>query len=589
MQNIVSDRKTRNGLTDGKIADEGKKMKSPSFGAASGKDMTPAMPTNSTCSAPARTFRPPLFRYPALPRFEMALYWAIALTTVGYAWYCVWSASHKWEFRMGQPASVQEFPFVGMRFKDESNWEWFRWSPFALRYLPFLLFHSVLFNLLPMFFNEPVWPVLYIFASMAMSAHIFTLRLLFCSVSQGFFIFACTLIFRHTMAVWLSALPLIYVVMNRTDWVAEDPFLVLLFVSYTLLSFVSFCLELSVQLTSESHRSPTQPQNIPRLIIRMLLYVFYQPYLFTLIVLYPDFEKQLSNRHSNRMPFGALLFKAVRVAFWWLICELSLYFLYFGIIALDTEFMAKLPKNEFVSIGMAMGAFFHLKYVVIFGLPALFANLDGMQPPAGPICISRVALYSKIWRGFDRGLYCFFKEYIFIPICRPTFSLARKLVGIIVSFTFVLLWHGFFPHNIVWIGLNIAEMLIEFGAKAIYAIPSVRQFRIRAISDVAFRRVLGWLQIVPFAFGLYSNFYFLGGGSVGWLFVQRIFWEETVTLRWPFFLLIICGYFYMQVTMEIERKTEKDATNTRKGCPVGGGRPEENGTTTAGGGGKKTN
>jgi len=39
---------------------------------------------------------------------------------------------------------------------------------------------------------------------------------------------------------------------------------------------------------------------------------------------------------------------------------------------------------------------------------------------------------------------------------------------------------------------------------------------------------LGWLQIVPFAFGLYSNFYFLGGSAVGWLFVQRIFWEETV-------------------------------------------------------------
>ena len=55
------------------------------------------------------------------------------------------------------------------------------------------------------------------------------------------------------------------------------------------------------------------------------------------------------------------------------------------------------------------GAFFHLKYVVIFGLPAIFALIDGMEPPDGPICISRVSLYSKIWRGFDRGLYAFFK------------------------------------------------------------------------------------------------------------------------------------------------------------------------------------
>ena len=79
-------------------------------------------------------------------------------------------------------------------------------------------------------------------------------------------------------------------------------------------------------------------------------------------------------------------------------------------------------------------------------------------------------------------------------------------------------------------------------------------WREKRISDVNFRRILGWLQIVCFAIGLYSNFYFLGGSQVGQMFVRRIFWEETWTLRWPFFLLITIGYFYMQVTMEIERR-----------------------------------
>uniref|UniRef100_A0A915ECZ8 Uncharacterized protein n=1 Tax=Ditylenchus dipsaci TaxID=166011 RepID=A0A915ECZ8_9BILA len=175
---------------------------------------------------------------------------------------------------------------------------------------------------------------------------------------------------------------------------------------------------------------------------------------------------------------------------------------------------------------MALGAFFHLKYVVIFGLPAVFARLDNMQPPKGPICISRVGLYSKIWRGFDRGLYAFFKEYIFIPICAPSFSLARK---------------------IVWIGLNIIELFVEFGGKALYTIPSIKQLRQDHLSDPNFRRVLAALQILPFAFGLYSNFYFLGGSEIGWMFVDRIFLQETVTLRWPFFLLITIGYFYMHV------------------------------------------
>lgn len=94
---------------------------------------------------------------------------------------------------------------------------------------------------------------------------------------------------------------------------------------------------------------------------------------------------------------------------------------------------------------------------------------------------------------------------------------------------------------------------MEMGSKVFYSIPAVKNWREAHISDVAFRRLLAWLQIIPFAFGLYSNFYFLGGSAVGGAFVQRILLEETVTLRWPFFLLITLGYFYTQVTMEVDR------------------------------------
>lgn len=215
------------------------------------------------------------------------------------------------------------------------------------------------------------------------------------------------------------------------------------------------------------------------------------------------------------------------------------------------------------------GSFFHVKYVVIFGLPSVFALLDGMEPKEGPICIQRVSLYSKIWREFDRGLYAFFKTYIFIPICQPTFSPFRKMFGICVSFAFVLLWHGFQHQNIVWILLNIIEvwtnftsspinrfyfkLFIEFGSKAFYSIAEIRHFRKRVLTDVNFRRLLGVLQIIPFAFGLYSNFYFLGSSRIGWLFVERVFLEETVPIRWPFLLLIFLGYFFMQTAMEVER------------------------------------
>lgn len=100
--------------------------------------------------------------------------------------------------------------------------------------------------------------------------------------------------------------------------------------------------------------------------------------------------------------------------------------------------------------------------MVIFGMPALFAKIDKMQPPAGPICINRITLYSKIWRGFDRGLYAFFKAYIFLPICAPTFSTLRKIIGVLVSYSFVLIWHGLHHQNFVNFVSNLT-VILRFG------------------------------------------------------------------------------------------------------------------------------
>ncbi|KHJ85056.1 hypothetical protein OESDEN_15223 [Oesophagostomum dentatum] len=68
-------------------------------------------------------------------------------------------------------------------------------------------------------------------------------------------------------------------------------------------------------------------------------------------------------------------------------------------------------------------------------------------------------------------------------------------------------------------------------AKTLYANDTFRNWRENMVSDVNFRRILAPLHIVPFACGLYSNIYFLGGSDVGALFVKRIWDEETVTVR----------------------------------------------------------
>lgn len=165
--------------------------------------------------------------------------------------------------------------------------------------------------------------------------------------------------FRRSLVVWLSSIPLLYVIMNHTDLIDADPFLVLLFVSYTLLSYISFCLELA---KSRDVAICPSPLLFGQLLCRMLFYAFYLPYLFSLIVLYPDFERQMAERHSRPRQWREIGWKAGRVAFWWAICELCLFFLYFGAISLDPQFMDRLPKDQFVSIGMAMGSFNSFAY-----------------------------------------------------------------------------------------------------------------------------------------------------------------------------------------------------------------------------------
>ena len=46
--------------------------------------------------------------------------------------------------------------------------------------------------------------------------------------------------------------------------------------------------------------------------------------------------------------------------------------------------------------------------------------------------------------GFDRGLYQFFIRYIFTPVAAPSYSLPRKIVGMLTSYAFVLVWHGLY-------------------------------------------------------------------------------------------------------------------------------------------------
>lgn len=155
------------------------------------------------------------------------------------------------------------------------------------------------------------------------------------------------------IVVWISALPILYVVMNETKLLSDDPFLVLLFVSYNMLSYISFNLERVKGNTRKEDKAMMD------LLIRMLFYSFYQPYLISLIVLYNDFERQISERNERKRDWVEIFVFTFRILFWWIFVEMILHFFYFGSILHDVQFSANLPKNEFVTLGMALCKFFN--------------------------------------------------------------------------------------------------------------------------------------------------------------------------------------------------------------------------------------
>ena len=378
--------------------------------------------------------------------------------------------------------------------------------------------------------------------------------------------------------MWISAIPFLYVMMHDAEvmYPGVELFVPLLITSYRLLGYISYNID---RLDGLTPRTDTYARGL----FRQFHYAFYMPYLFTLIVLYDDWRRQMDERRKRQRDIGALVFFGARMLFWTVFIEFMLHFMYFEAIMHSPSALERLPKNQLVAVGAAIGScnkplplspdtgqFFHMKYVVIFGVPALFAKIDRLQPPDGPMCVSRVALYSKVWRMFDRGLYVWFKTYIFVPICRPTFSIPRRLLGLASAYTFVLIWHGFYHHNIVWVVLNVLELLMEQVehspcvhktmeqvCKGIYAIRGVHEWRERNIGALTFRRLCCVTHMVPYAFALYSIFYFLAGSEAGAVFVERILVQETLTFRWPFMLLWLSAYVYAQVCIETELVLEK--------------------------------
>ncbi|KRZ83954.1 Serine/threonine-protein phosphatase 4 regulatory subunit 4 [Trichinella sp. T8] len=472
------------------------------------------------------------FKYPSLPSSETAFYFAVISCTIFYTWYKVFQLSNEPQVQNNTvaPLTKSHLWLIGDKLKDTNNYEWQHWIVWVREALPWYFLHSLLFNCTEKLLGTTLWKrfmiVYWIFASWYLFAtHIVLTVFIAATVMYG-----AAYWLRSKLAVWTITLGILYVAVEGiVDFAADqDAFKSISFIGYKMLQCLSFCLDLIDNQPVCEHFFDG--------FFKLAWYILYLPYQLSLIVIYKRFQPDMERRNSRDMNLSRTLLFGIRILFWYCFTELLLHHLYFEAISMNVELLTSMPLDTLCCIGALIGQFFHLKYVVIFGFPAFFAKLDKMTPPNGPICISRVTLYSNIWRHFDRGLYEFFKEYIFLPIARPSFRIERKLAGLLLSFSFVLVWHGFRHSCMVW---------------------SVQKLREKLISDQCFRRILALLQVLPLSFGLYSNYYFLGGSKVGKVFVDRIFWGETYPkFKLPAVILVTLGYCFNHLAMEITSRVD---------------------------------
>ncbi|XP_022913835.2 protein-cysteine N-palmitoyltransferase Rasp [Onthophagus taurus] len=289
-------------------------------------------------------------------------------------------------------------------------------------------------------------------------------------------------------------------------------------------------------------------------ITQSLSYCLYLPLLFLgPFIQYKDFKK-CREFNNDPLKLRLLLFmkNLIRFIFWWIFTDISLHYIYVNFFPFFPELVKTFDSVTLYGFGYSMGQFFHLKYVVLYGLSTTFAQFDGIPTPNIPKCIGRIHLYSDMWKYFDNGLYQFLLKYIYIPVKNFTSS---PYVSNIICFLFIFVWHGFMRMDIfVWVTLNCLGVMIERFFKNI---------GLQNYFNIFWERHLSCMINAPLLMmSAISNFYFFGGTTIGNIFVYRVIEDKLSSTFILLFTLYSCGLFSIYVKQkEIGNKKLSNKTS----------------------------